>query len=485
MPLPKNGMQWAPPSVTRDELERWADLYAGRSIGKKDIITPDPDLANANSEADKERRRVRAGLAADIANTSASLVMKGLSLRITEEPLSPDEAAQADDRLAEIIESSKLDLRLLEGAEISAALGGVYLRAVADPSLTSEPYITVIDPTRVEPVFVDGHLVAATFWTEIRIDGTTIYRWVEYRDNRTRTIETGLYRGTTFNIGTRVPLDSIPETTGLPDQSTYPQGVERMVWYVPNAFPNRRHIASPQGRSDIQGAESLCAAVDVVLTSLVRDIRLGRARIIVPTSALTPGAAAGNGSTWNAEKEVFTQLDVDPQEQKIEMLQGEIRTTEHLEAAIAMVERAVTIAGYSPQTFGLNISGSAESGTALKVREARTIATTEAKRKYWTPVIADIAYHLLVLDSVVFGNSVVPGKPRVEWAPVRDDDPLEHAQTIDTLMRAKAISVETAVRRANPELPEVEVESETARILQEAGLSLNAIDLPGEELFQG
>ena len=485
MSLPTPGATWPPPSVTRDEIKAWADRYAGRTLGKSDVLNPepDPDLGSAGSERDPERRRVRGGLAADIAATSASLLMgKNINLRVE-----GDEAAQAaDDRLNLLMESAATAARLLEAAEIAAAMGGVYLRVVADPAVAPTPYITVIDPTRVDPIFVDGRLVAATMWTDLRIDGVTVWRWVEHRDNRTRTIESGLYRGTQVNLGAKMPLNSIPETQGLTEESTYPAGVERMVWYVPNVLPNRRHPASPQGRADIQGAESLCASVDVILTSLIRDVRLGRTTATVPADALTPLGPLGAGSRWNFEREIFTTLDVDPSSEagRITLLQGAIRTQEHIDAALHMVERAVTMAGYSPQTFGLNIDGNAPSGTALKVREARTIATVEAKRRYWTPVIADLAYTMLALDAAIYGTPVTPAVPTVEWPAVRDDDPLERAQTIETLMRARAISVESAVRQAQPGLDEDSVTAETERILTEQGLSFD-LSLPGELPAEG
>ena len=479
MPLPAPSVFFPPPSATRDEQARWGDLYAGRTIGMPDTDAPDPDLADSRSESTRERRRVRSGLAADIAATSAARVMgSGVNLAIP-----GDEAA--DDRLAEIVERGSLHARLHEAAEIAAAFGGAYLRPVADPRVAAEPYITVIDPTRADPTFVDGRLAAATFWTDVRIDKASVWRWVECRDNRVRTIECALYRGTKDNLGKRVPLDAIPETAGLADITPYPDGVASMVEYVANVLPNRRRPASPQGRADVQGAESLCAAVDVILTSLVRDVRLGRARIVVPASALTPNAVASNGATWSAEREVFTTLDIDPtsEQAKITLLQGAIRTAEHIDGALAMVERAVTAAGWSPATFGIGIAGSAESGTALKIREGRTIATVEAKRRYWTPAISRLGFTLLALDAAVFGTPVSPAIPVVSWPAVCDDDPLAAAQTVETLVRARALSVEAAVRRVNPDLDEAGVGAEVARILAENGLAVDGLNLPGEALF--
>ena len=56
--------------------------------------------------------------------------------------------------------------------------------------------------------------------------------------------------------------------------------------------------------------------------------------------------------------------------------------------------------------------------------------------------------------------------------------------TIETLMRARAISVESAVRQAQPGLDEDSVTAETERILTEQGLSFD-LSLPGELPAEG
>ena len=474
MPLPSEGSIWPPASPARLELSRLADLYASRSLGYRGDPILDPDLASQGSGRTRDRRRVRASVAADVASVAASLLVgAGVDGRVSpSEQVSEEQATATNARLKEYFDGG-LNARLLEAAELASVFGGAFIRVVADPTVRRMPYATVVDPTRVQPTFVDGVLVAATIWTELLSDAKSVWRFVEHRDNRSRTIESGLFVGTWENLGDQVSMDSLPETAGIEPVVEYPAELGSSVFYVPNMLPNRRIPQSPLGRSDLQGSESLCAAIDVVATSLVRDVRLGRARMIVPSDALQH-IADGSGAEFDQAQDLFTTLDVAPASEagKVTSFQGQIRATDHQTVIKTLMSRLVGNAGYSDSTFDLvDNLGSASSGTALKIREARTLATVTAKRRYFTPVLQDVLLALLQLDRAVFGSPVAQVAPVIKWPPVRDDDPLERAQVIDTLMRANALSVEAAVRQAHPDLDEAAVQKMVQEIVAEKGIA--------------
>jgi hypothetical protein len=199
------------------------------------------------------------------------------------------------------------------------------------------------------------------------------------------------------------------------------------------------------------------------------------------------GSEEGSGASFNRNRELYTTLDIPPDNPnaKIELFQGTIRTTEFIDAILQYIERAVTLAGFSPQTFGLHIDGSAPSGVALKIRESKTISTTENKRLNAEAPLVALVETFLKLNVAIFGWTGAPARPRITWAPVRDDDPLAVAQTVETLMRAKAISIEQAVRMARPDLSENDVNAEVDKIMIEAGLKVDASmsDMPSDTQF--
>lgn len=476
MSLPDNNLIWPPTGAHLTEMRLWDALYAGHKPGYKgELIYPEPDLASIGTETDEQRRTVRSGFAGVIAQISADYTFgAGINFRVaTSTDVSNDDFCNIDDLAQDILDDSNLLARFHEAEEKRSAYGDVFITIVADPAIAPTPYINTFTPLVVDPIFVDGHLAAATMWTDIRIDSMqNHWRWLMNVDNRTKEVKCGLYYGTQTNLGSLVESNSIPQTAGFTESYSFPEGVDRMVWHVPNARPNRRRPSSPYGRSDFQGAESAIMSTNIVLTSLVADIRLGRARILVPTGVLT-NYGLGQGSSFNASREIFTQLDVDPLNNPIQMIQGTIRADDHKKALQILIETVANVAGYSPATFGLHLEGLPESGAALRIREAKTLKTIGMKRKYWNPVIRDIVYTILQLSKVIFDVDVTPVRPMILWPEIIEETPRDKALTLFNLKMATAVSVETLVRMAQPEIDEAKVSEEVARIYAENLIVVN------------
>lgn len=81
--------------------------------------------------------RLHIPLAADIANTSASLLF-------SEPPAFTVEDTTPQTRLDELTEAGSVANTLLEAAEVAAALGGVFLRVTWDASLAARPLLTAV-----------------------------------------------------------------------------------------------------------------------------------------------------------------------------------------------------------------------------------------------------------------------------------------------------------------------------------------------------
>ena len=438
-----------PPVVpNREEFTKFEDLYAGRTIGSpNNILVPNPDLTEIVNQNQKEIAKVRSNLTADIANSIASLVV-GDGVEVNTNNTDIDL----------ILETTGFDNTVLTIAETASVYGGAYIKANYTPSLSPVPTFTVLPPTNTAPLFREGVLLSVSFWDTIRIDGNTIYRWVEHRDNVTRTLTNSLYKGSVSTWGDKVSLDAIPETNGLPESQKYPAGVARLVWYVPNLLPNRLHPTSSQGRSDFSGSQSLLASADLLYTSLIRDFRLGPARAYVPVGALT--RTNNSGSYFETDREIFTELDIDPSSEsgKITLLQGNIRSDEHISSIENLVARIVSAAGLSPVSFGIGDLGSAQSGTALRVREGKTISTINAKRRYMAPVLVDIVQCLASL----VGKTVTDVS--VDFPPVRTETGSELATMLRDLATSGIISTEEAVRQLHPHWTETQIQDEVAQI---------------------
>ena len=413
------------------------------------------------------RQRLHVPIAGDIASASADLLF-------SEPPAvtAADDATQA--RLAELLDDGT-HATLLEAAEICAALGGVFLRIVWDPaSRPGRPWITAVHPDVAVPEWSWGRLSAVTFWRDIARDGRTVVRHLERHEPGV--IIHGVYEGDTETLGRLVPLTDYPQTASLADEQlvngnevrTGAPGITAV--YVPNMRPNRLWRTVPDaaylGRSDYAGVEPLMDALDMTYSSWMRDVELGKARLIVPREYLRPNGGPGQGASVDLDQEVYEGINSmasDAGGVEIKEVQFEIRVAEHQATIADLKASIVTAAGYSGQTFGLS-GDVAMTATEVAARERRSLITRDRKTRYWRPELAGLYETLLYVDAALFGTAVVPQRPQVEWADSVSVDPLAQAQTLQALATAEAISTWQKVKTLHPDWQTSEVQAEVDRI---------------------
>jgi A118 family predicted phage portal protein len=279
------------------------------------------------------------------------------------------------------------------------------------------------------------------------------------------------------NVGQKMHLGDVEETKDFEPKVTLPFK-ELDVEYVPNIRPNRLWRASGLGVADIQGSETLLDALDETFASWMRDVRLAKARIIVPSEYLRWPTIKSGGTApyFDLDQEIYTPMEMmpDPEASAKAMMahQFEIRYIEHRDTALAFIERIVSNAGYVPSTIGISGVNSnplrGTTGTALRISEHKTILTQRRKAAQWRRPIANILYRMQLIDKEIFSSKTEPIKPVVEMADSVIDQPLELAQTALAMKSAESASTETRVRILHPSWTEAEITSEVVRIQDEA-----------------
>ncbi|WTP59632.1 hypothetical protein OHU07_23980 [Streptomyces phaeochromogenes] len=266
------------------------------------------------------------------------------------------------ERLELLLDEGRVQQTLLSAAEQAAAPSGVFLRVTWDRELTDRPLLTVCQPDGAIPEFRFGMLRAVTFWRELP-GSTEALVWRHIERHESGRILHALYQGTRDSIGRAVPLTEHTETADQVDSLgedgvSVPTGIRDLTAaYVPNMLPNRLHRGSPLGRSDYAGVHDLFDALDTTWTSWMRNIRLARARLIVPDGYLRDHGPS-NGASFDDDREVWHSLKMPPNEGSgITLNQFEIRVEEHRATAEALMRHAAQAAGYSPQSFGLDGDG--------------------------------------------------------------------------------------------------------------------------------
>lgn len=491
MPLPDGNTPWPPPAWTGvyQAYRSWDAWYSGDTdrlaavyqTAERRTVRPSQRAGGVVGAVARffwgtpppthERSpKLHIPAAGDIAGASADLLFaQPPTVRIDD----PDRDPDTQQRLDTLLGEDTMTL-LTEAAEVASALGGVYLRAGWDRDVSPDrPVPSVVHPDAAVPTFRWGQLVEVTFHRVVDDDGTTVVRHLEH--HAPGRVEHALYVGDRDRLGRRVPLTEHPATEGYApdlagDGQSIPTGIDGLdVVYVPNVRPTRRWrndpVAASLGRSDLDGVEPLMDALDETYTAWMRDIRLAKARLLVP-SAYLDNHGRGEGASFDADREVFTPLDMLVKDGSgITANQFAIRHEEHRATAQEWWEMIVRGAGYSAQTFGL--SGEvAMTATESNAKERRTNLTRGKKVRHWRTGLARFAEALLGIDRAQFGSRVEPQRPGVEFPPATVETARERAETTRLLHDADAASIETRVRMVHPDWSDEQVSNEVAALTE-------------------
>ena len=397
-------------------------------------------------------------------------------LKVTGPSMTPEQKAEA--RLLQIIEEGDIDARLIEAAEGCAAMGGVYIYPVWDENLRPFPLLGIAQADQAVPEFQHGILTAVTFHRTVLTDGNRILRHLERHEMqgtgaaRHCVILNGVFQGTEDRLGIQMGLgvaDSLSELQLQPQIDTPFEDLD--VEYIPNMRPNRLWRATSYGVADIQGSEGLLDALDEVYASWIRDIRLAKARILVPREYLRRDPSDKGLPTFDVDQEIYVGMDMEPgaaaDTRSMMAHQFQIRYKEHQETAHELIDRIVSSAGYTPSTLGAFSDKTTGTGTALRISEHKTLLTLKRKSAWWRTGVANTLYRMQIVDHEVFGQSTPVIRPTVTLSNSIIDNPLELAQTALALFTAQASSIETRVRIVNPDWDESEIDAEVQRVKDE------------------
>ncbi|GLH97356.1 phage portal protein [Phytohabitans aurantiacus] len=504
MPMPTEGA-WPPPAYVpayasyRDwdawyvgNTDRLRDVYNGRGLTSNSL--PPSQRVRASQYAGglvgtlsrwlwgapppqgQRDGRLHCPLPADLARTASNLIF-------SEPPKLTADDVEVQTRLDQLVDDG-LNATLLHAAEANSVFGDVYLRPVIDRDIYPDrAFPDVVHADGALPTIRWGHLIEVTFWSTILQEGQTVLRLLEHHDvvgdpgtTRVGRITYALYEGSPTHLGRAVPYTEHPATAYLADlvdaEGSQPTGLDRLdVVRIPNAGPQRlwrtaaglKHL----GQSDFDGNEQWFDSVDEGWTLWMQELRLARARILVPDYMLQ-SKGPGQGAVFDAERAVFTALNALPDDKgggsPITMTDFPIRHVEHKATIDALVEVALRHAGLSSQTLGEE-GEVAVTATEVQARERQSF-TTRGNRitGAWRPGIAKYLELHLAVERAAFRRGPEPILPNVEFGDSVSEAPETVARTLQLLHAAEAISVETKVRTLHPDWDDTQVKQEVDRI---------------------
>lgn len=492
MSLPDRSIPWPPADIEREraQFDIWGAWYGGDPEELTRVYGGSSGVARADLKVHswqysggvrgaigrffwgapptegQQPTRLHVPLAADIASVNADLLYtEPPTLKVENEN---DRATQ--ERLERLF-TLGMHAPLLEGAELCSPYGGVYERVAWDTDVADHPFLEVIPPDCAIPEWSGPYLKTVTFWKVLSDDDGVYWRHLERHEPGR--VYHGLYRGTEDRLGRPMPLADHPDTEKFASRVDSQGGITTgasglAVQYVPNMRPNRLWRGSPLGRSDYQGSEGLFDGLDEAWSSWMRDLRLAKARLIVPNSFLD-SAGRGKGATFDMERELFSGVTAlqggnERFSDMIREIQFDIRFEAHAATIQALSEEIVRAAGFSAQTFGEGPADVAVTATEVQHRERRTFSTRGRKTGYQDQPLARNARTFLEIDRHVFRSKVTPQDVRVIWPDGVQNAPESTARTAQMLHAAKAASTETLVRLVHPDWEKEQVDKEVAKI---------------------
>lgn len=401
-------------------------------------------------------------LAKDIVRVSSQLLF-------AETPRIQSLSAQTQSRLDDILKKNNFPALLLQAGEIASAYGGVYITINYDPEVLDVPIINVVNPDCGYHMMRWNTPTDFVFIREIFSDENKIYRHMERRIKGY--ILNELWLGDAYDLGVRIELTDRPETESILAVVEVSSATILAV-YVPNKLPNLDYGSLGIGVSDLQGLESMLDSLDEAYTGWVKDIRLGAGKLIVPDSILTHEDE--QTPYFDNFKEIFTILptnimDMDNAGKLIQNIQFAVRSGDYQIATESLISNIVTVAGYSPQSFGIQTEGtSAESGYALKIRERKSVSTTMLKSRYWIVALNQLLSEVILADNLWFSNHNEP-QLGIEMFDGVPDDTKETAGNVIALYEAGLISKERAIRLLNPDWSDAQIIAELQKISEDTG----------------
>ena len=465
------------PEEAWEELQqrraKYFDLYNATFSGEHNDLARTAVQGSFWKRGGKVKQHVP--VAADIAATSASLLF-GEEPRFTifDESLGDTEDG-SQPRLDAIIAGNGLLQKLNEAAESASAAGDVFLKCRFDRDALDMPSIQVVRGADALPEYRLGALQCIHFFTVLKVEIKTGKIWRVYERYEPGRIETHVYCGQSNVLGTEEP--EVLAALGM-EMEVAPPVAMMLAAHIVNMKPSRVWLTDDKGRSDFEGLRDMLDSLDEIYTSWLRDIRLAKSRLIVPAEFLRrkPSDMFTENSykyEFDEDVETLVALDMgDGTEQKITPSQFAIRSQEHAATYESTLRTIISMAGYSPQTFGLDINGNAESGTARRIMEKKSLSTNAKKQNYWRAPLENFLTAVLHLDKALYGNNELHDDDCVR---VEMHDPIvtgvaDMASAVNLLRSAQAASTETLVKMLHPEWQQGKVDEEVAAIHEEQGV---------------
>ena len=433
----------------------------------------------------------------DLATLSAD-VLVGEPPRFTVHP--EDETnEQAVAELAYFTGTDTFAADLHQAFRSCAGLGWVYGRVVWDANIDPHPWIEWIDADQGMPEFTNGRLTAIIFWETYKTNNHVYRLLTRHTAGR---IDYALYEGSEHGLGRVVPFTDCEETAYLADVVDADSGITTgatrpTAVLIPNLDRSPKWRTDPYlrylGMSDVVKGGEVWHSLNMLWTDLMHEVDSAKAKLIVPEHYLRSNGP-GRGMSYEWWRDVYTkpQSASADEAETIDRVQFDMRVQEYMDAIENTRMRAISSAGWSNITFGLENASAQMTATEIRARSTRTLHTHKAKSRFVRAGLGELLTAWLEMDAEL--NNYAPPTRMVDVSvaePVQATE-LDEATTVQTLRTAGVASTRYAVTRLHPEWTDEQINEELAELQREqrAEMGVNpfhqvTIDAPPNGMDEG
>jgi hypothetical protein len=383
-----------------------------------------------------------------------------------------------EDLLERVQDVNGLASKLVARAAKVAAQGRGGFRVITDSRVSEEgvPLLAHVHEHEViwdeahDDWVVGGAVIIERQPTTAAGLSTDVYRLVE--EHVKGGVSRRLYRGTTTLLGNPVAMDTLDEFAGLPEEED--TGLDQPTLI--------RWDNVSGGYSDLAGATAVLDRIDAEVSYGAEKSEKSRPISFAPASMFDSSGRVDLSGIIPVRDTRLRELGADDAMKNYGTIQPDFLAAETIAWIDFLIDSALLTMGYSKASYGRDQGGSADSGKALRLRQARTLLKKAGKDRMASEALRNaLAVAMAWEDS---GTKVADYRPEIELGDGLPRDTMEEAQEVAQWNAAGAISVEEMVRTRRPDWDEEQIDEEVARIEEGKSAALGGAGEPGADSLE-
>ncbi|UZT28560.1 portal protein [Bacillus phage vB_BceS_LY5] len=372
-------------------VNQWRDMYKG-------YYSPFHDTTYTTVDGTTHAHKMKSLGMAQVVSSELASLMYNERCSISIDHSATEEFVNA------VLNDNNFTTNIQINLEKMCALGGLAIKLY--PSEEGEIRIGYASAEDFIPLASNGKIVTDGVFIADRVEQDRkqyiLLEFHTWEEDGTYAIRNKLYEtydGATLN--TEVALKTLQQYEDLAPETLIEDLEEPLFVYIKPAIPNKIHMNSPVGVSIFASALDTLEAIDTKYDSYDREFRLGKKRIIVPTSAVqaVPDLDGNTKRFFDVNDEVYEALNMETGKEEIKDISTELRVQQHIDAINSELELLAMRVGFSAGTFTFTSQG-LKTATEVVSENSKTYRT---RRQHLTPVeegLKHLIRNILTLGSL-------------------------------------------------------------------------------------